>query len=42
VTGTAHCQRCDWIITGTPADADKAAEQHTRKTGHPTAIVTTP
>jgi hypothetical protein len=42
MTGTAHCQRCDWTAAGTPADADKAAEQHTRKTGHPTATVTAP
>jgi hypothetical protein len=41
MTGTAHCiGRCDW--TATPQDADKAADAHTRKTGHPTATITTP
>jgi hypothetical protein len=43
MTGTAHCVgRCDWAAGGTPAAADKAAEAHTRKTGHPTATVATP
>ena len=40
MTGAAHCQRCDWTTTGTPPDADKAAEAHTRKTGHPIATIT--
>jgi hypothetical protein len=42
MTGAAHCQRCDWTTQGTPHDADRAAEAHTRKTGHPTATITTP
>lgn len=42
MTATAHCQRCDWTTQGTPQDADKAAETHTRKTRHPTATITTP
>ena len=42
MTGTAHCQRCGWTAEGTWADADKAAETHTRKTGHPTATAATP
>jgi hypothetical protein len=42
VTGAAHCQCCDWTAAGTPADTDKAAEQHTRKTGHAAATATTP
>jgi hypothetical protein len=43
MTGTAHCiGRCDWTTTSTWQDADKAAEQHTRKTSHPTATIATP
>ena len=43
MTGTAHCVgRCGWTAEGTWAGADKAAETHTRKTGHPTATVATP
>jgi hypothetical protein len=43
MTGTAHCiGRCDWAAQGTWADADKAAETHTRKTRHPTATIATP
>ncbi len=42
MTATAHCQRCDWTTEGTWRAADKAAEAHTRKTGHPTATVTAP
>jgi hypothetical protein len=43
VTGSAHCiGRCDWTVSGTPAVADKAAEAHTRKTGHATATVSMP
>jgi hypothetical protein len=43
MTVTAHCiSACPWTTQGTWADADKAAEQHTRKTGHATATVTTP
>jgi hypothetical protein len=43
VSGAAHCIRgCDWTADGTPGAADKAAEAHTRKTGHPTATVSTP
>jgi hypothetical protein len=38
VTMTAHCQRCDWTAgPGTMADVDRAADKHTRTTGHPTA-----
>jgi hypothetical protein len=43
MTASAHCiGRCDWTTTGTPADVDKAADQHTRKTGHPTVTEATP
>jgi hypothetical protein len=43
VTVTAHCiGRCDWTAEGTWQAADKAAETHTRKTGHPTATVASP
>jgi hypothetical protein len=42
MTGTAHCQRCDWTTAGTPADVDRAADKHTRTTGHPTATLATP
>lgn len=43
MTGTAHCiRRCEWTARGTWAAADKAAEAHTRKTGHPTATIAEP
>ena len=43
MTGTAHCVgRCGWAAEGTWDAADKAAETHTRKTGHPTATSATP
>ena len=41
MTAEAHCHRCDWTATGTPADVDKAADKHTSP-GHPTATVMTP
>ena len=42
MTATAHCiSACDWTTHGTWADTDKAAEQHTRKTTHPTATIAT-
>ena len=41
MTCAAHCiSGCDWTTRGTWKDADKAAETHTRKTGHATATVT--
>lgn len=34
---TARCHACDWVPEGDP---DKAAEKHTKATGHPTAVMT--
>ena len=43
MTATAHCVRgCDWTAAGPWADVDKAADKHTRTTGHPTATNATP
>ena len=43
LTASAHCIRCDWTAgAGDLPAADRAAETHTRKTGHPTAIVAQP
>lgn len=36
----AACRACDWSADG--ASADKAAERHTRNTGHPTITRGTP
>lgn len=43
VTASAHCiGRCEWTATASWADADREAEAHTRKAGHPTATVAAP
>jgi hypothetical protein len=43
LTAAAHCiGRCDWSASGSMAEADKAAERHTKATGHPTATVAVP
>ena len=41
---TARCiGRCDWTAgPGPAADTDKAADKHTRTTGHPTGTCTAP
>lgn len=39
LTLTARCQWCPWQPAGDP---DKAAEKHTKATGHPTATRTEP
>ena len=42
LTATAHCNGCTWT-TGPdqPTTVDRAADKHTRDTGHPTATITT-
>ena len=42
MTAAAHCHRCTWTTAGTPDTTDKAADKHTRTSGHPTATVMTP
>ncbi len=44
LTASARCiGRCGWTAgPGTQAEADKAAEAHTRKAGHPTATAGRP
>lgn len=43
LTAQAYCiGRCDWSAAGTMAEADKQAEKHTRKAGHPTATMAVP
>ena len=43
VTATASCLRCGWTAgPGDWAEVDKAAEAHTRKTGHPTGTSAKP
>ena len=43
LTATARCiGRCDWSAAGDPATVDRAAEKHTRTTGHPTATLARP
>jgi hypothetical protein len=42
LTATARCLRCDWTAgPATMADADRAAEKHTRR-GHPTLTMAEP
>jgi hypothetical protein len=44
VTASARClcPGCGWIAAGTMAAVDRAADKHTRTTGHPTATIATP
>ncbi len=43
ITATASCLRCGWTAgPGDWAGVDKAAEAHTRKTGHPTGTSARP
>ena len=43
LTAAAHCIRCDWTAAASDlGTADRAAEAHTRTTGHPTATVARP
>ncbi len=43
VTAVAHCiGRCGWTAAGTMAEADKAADKHTRQAKHATATCATP
>jgi hypothetical protein len=39
LTAIATCSACGVLAEGTMAEADKAAEAHTRKAGHPTATM---
>ena len=36
----AHCRECDWVFDG--PNPDKAAEKHTRTTGHATSSIMEP
>ena len=42
LTATAACPVCGVLAEGTMAEADKAAEKHTRTTHHPTTTVAVP
>lgn len=39
---TAHCGTCKWTADGDPVAVDKAAEKHTKATGHATGVVSVP
>lgn len=42
LTAIATCPQCGVLAEGTMAEADKAADAHTRKTRHATAMVAVP
>jgi hypothetical protein len=43
LTAVARCiGRCGWSASGDQASADRAAEKHTRTTGHPTVTLARP
>lgn len=42
ITATARCHTCGVLTAGDAAGTDRKAEQHTRDTGHVTAVMATP